>query len=165
MLRFYFTAPWIPGKNSIDFNALSRAPTSRPQEADELAEGPTTFTPGQALINAIEASEETTIDPVLEKIAAAATAHPVMKKAMETVEERFPNDKGNMEPELRQFWDVRNRLAIDAYDGLIVSGHRVVNPQLYVKVFCRIWSICIKGPRIFGRELGSLYTSQVWRMT
>ena len=126
MQRFNFTARWIPGKKNVDADALSRAPSSRPQATHELAEGPTTFTPGQVLINAIEGSEETSIDPMLEKIAAAAAADTIMKKLRETIKEGFPNDKCNMDPELRQFWDVRERQTIDEGDGLILLGHRVV---------------------------------------
>ena len=50
-----------------------------------LAEGPTTFKPGQALISAIEGSKETTMDPVLEKIATAAAVDPVMQKLKEVI--------------------------------------------------------------------------------
>ena len=56
-----------------------------------------------------------------------------MQKLKEVIKESFPNDKCNMQPELRQFWDVRDPLASDADDGLIVLGHWIVIPKILRK--------------------------------
>ena len=39
MQRCQFAAVWVPGKQNIDADALSRAPVDKATPADELAEG------------------------------------------------------------------------------------------------------------------------------
>lgn len=73
MQRFAFTAKWIPGKENQDSDALSRAPIAAATPQDELAEGASFVSPRVALLCAIDGSDPKVIDPVLEKVKAAAT--------------------------------------------------------------------------------------------
>ena len=70
------------------------------------------------------------LDPVLEKIKCAAAVDPVMEKLRSQIISGFPNDKCNLDSDLRPFWSVKERLAIDDTDDMIVMGPRVVIPQL-----------------------------------
>ena len=129
MQRFSFTARWVPGKSNVDADALSRAPVDDAVPADEIAEGPPSFSPRLSLLCAIEGSELSVVDPVLEKVRAAAAVDPVMIQLKDMIINGFPNNKCNLPLPLRPFWDVHDRLAIDESDGVIVFGARVVIPH------------------------------------
>jgi hypothetical protein len=66
------------------------------------------------------------LDPVLEKIKCAAAIDPVMVKLRRQIISGFPNDKCNLDSDLRPSWSVKERLAIDDSDDMIVMGPRVV---------------------------------------
>jgi hypothetical protein len=129
MQRYAFTARWIPGKENLDSDALSRAPIAAATAQDELAEGASFVPPRITLLCAIDGSDPTVIDPVLEKVKAAAATDPVMKELREVILNGFPNEKCNLSLVLRPFWRVRHDLAIDGEDGMIVMGARVVIPK------------------------------------
>ena len=129
MQRYRFKARWVPGKENVDADALSRAPVDKAVPEDELAEGVTSFSPRLALICAIEGSDETVIDPAIEKVKQAAAADPIMVQLKETILSGFPNDKCNLPVSLRPYWSVRERLAVDDQDGMVVLGARIVIPQ------------------------------------
>ncbi|XP_046449294.1 uncharacterized protein K02A2.6-like [Daphnia pulex] len=126
MQRYAFTARWIPGKENLDSDALSRAPIAAATAQDELAEGASFVPPRITLLCAIDGSDPTVIDPVLERVKAAAATDPVMKELREVILNGFPNEKCNLSLALRPFWCVRHDLAIDGEDGMIVMGARVV---------------------------------------
>ena len=129
MQRFRFIARWVPGKLNTDADALSRAPVDRATAKDELAEGPPSFLPRLALICAIEGSDEKVVDPAIEKVKIAAAVDPVMIQLKETVISGFPNDKCNLPTCIRPYWNVRERLAVDQDDGMLVLGARIIIPQ------------------------------------
>ncbi|XP_045022885.1 uncharacterized protein LOC123466779 [Daphnia magna] len=106
--RYAFTARWIPGKENRDSDVLSRAPIAAATSQDELAEGASFVSPRITMLCAIDGSDPTVIDPVLEKVKAAAVTDPVMKELRERV---------------------RHHLAVDGEDGMIVMGARVVIPK------------------------------------
>ena len=129
MQRFSFTAQWIAGKANKDADALSRAPIIAAVTEDELGEGPP-FPPARlAFMCAIDKSDPAVLDPVLERVKAAAAVDPVMQQLRDTITKGFPNDRCNLPDPLRPFWNVRSQLAIDPADDMIVVGARVVVPK------------------------------------
>ena len=52
-----------------------------------------------------------------------------MIQLKETVISGFPNDKCNLPTCIRPYWNVRERLAVDQDDGMLVLGARIIIPQ------------------------------------
>jgi len=48
-----------------------------------------------------------------------AAVDPVMQKLKEEIKKSFPTDKSNMQPELRQFWDVRQTVGVAVGLGMV----------------------------------------------
>ncbi len=129
MQRYAFTARWVPGKANVDADALSRAPANKPKPADQLAEGPPSFSARVALISAIDGSDPKVVDPVLERVKAIASADAEMQLLREQIIAGFPSEKCNLQAALRPYWCVRDRLAIDDTDDMVVVGSRIVIPK------------------------------------
>jgi len=102
--RYAFTARWIPGKKNMDADALSRAPSSNPTTKDELAERPVSFTVRNKILAIIGRSDVMTLDPVLEKVEAAAAADPTMMELRHLIRDGFPSDKCNLSAAMRPYW-------------------------------------------------------------
>jgi hypothetical protein len=128
MQRYSFVAVWLPGKNNVMADALSRSPVDHPSASDEIAEGPQSFSARISLLDTMEGSNDTSPDILLSSVAAATSANPVMLSLRQTVLEGFPNEKCNLPLELRPFWRVRSQLSVDDSEGLILVGPRVVIP-------------------------------------
>ncbi|XP_045025183.1 uncharacterized protein LOC123469907 [Daphnia magna] len=131
MQRYSFVARWVPGKQNADADALSRAPVNHVTTSDELGEGLPSFPAKIAMMSLIGAELSTadpTLDPVLEKIGAAAI-DPIMLKLRNQIVAGFPNYKCNLDIDLRRYWCVKDRLTIDESDDMIVLGPRVVIQQ------------------------------------
>lgn len=132
MQRYSFVARWVPGKQNMDADALPRAPVDQATAGDELGEGLPSFSAKIALLSLTGLdvpTEDASIDPVLEKIKRAAAVDPVMRKLRSQIVTGFPNDKCNLDLYLRPYWNVKERLAINESDDMIVVGPRVVIPQ------------------------------------
>ena len=111
---------------------MSRAPIRKAKIEDQLAEGPTSFSARLALLGTTrlpEPSDLGVLDPVLERIKAAAATDPTMIELRELILKGFPNDKCGLSLTMRPYWCVRERLAIDESDGMIVVGSRIVVPK------------------------------------
>jgi hypothetical protein len=54
MQRYVFRASWVPGKENVMADALSRSPVDRPSTEDEMAEGPQSFA---ARVNVVDTME------------------------------------------------------------------------------------------------------------
>jgi hypothetical protein len=135
MSRFSFNARWVPGKENVEADALSRSPVDQPTEADLLGEGPTSYTARTAVVNMIaewSGSKEGTADTTLEGIKAAAAIDRDLQDLREVIMNGFPNEKTNLAVNLRPFWNKRESLAIDDKDDMIVCGARVVIPRAKV---------------------------------
>ena len=114
-------------------DALSRAPVSRPSPSDELGEDQCKSSVKTAIIQAITGSDSSLIDPVIERVKAAAAEDQTMKALRDTIMCGFPNQKNNLPLALRPFWSVREQLAIDEVDDVIVIGARIFIPRGLVK--------------------------------
>ena len=53
MSRFSFRARWVPGKENIEADALSRSPVDQPTKDDLLGEGPMAYTARKAVVGII----------------------------------------------------------------------------------------------------------------
>lgn len=106
MLRYSFVARWVPGKHHVAADALSRAPVDQASVDDELGGGLPSFTAKLALMsltNLETPKDGAATDLVLEKINRAAAADPVMTKLRNHIATGFPNDKCNLDMELRPY--------------------------------------------------------------
>jgi hypothetical protein len=132
MQRYAFVARWVPGKQNSDADALSRAPVDKATISDELGEGLPSYQEKIALMS-LSGNQLSQADPnlgsVLEKIKCAAANDPVIVKLRNQIISGFPNDKCNLDSDLRPFWSVKERLAIDDSDDMIVMGPRIVIPH------------------------------------
>ena len=145
MLRYVFTARWIPGKQNIEADALSRSPVDRPTTEDEIGEGPHAFIPKKAIVGLINGSTDKSIDSVLETVKAAAAIDPIFKDLRKVILEGFPNEKRFVPASISPFWDMRHQLAIDDNDEMIVCGARVVIPRALVPKMLDILSRMHQG--------------------
>ena len=93
MQWYAFTARCVPGKSNTDADALSRAPTKKPEPADKLAEGPASFSARFALISAIGGSYPKVIDRVLKRVEAVASTDVEMQPLKEQNLAEFSNEK------------------------------------------------------------------------
>ncbi len=113
MSRFSFHARWVPVKENVEADALSRSPVDQPTDADLLGEGPTSYTARKAVVNMIaewSGSKEGTADMTLESIKAAAAADRDLQELREVIMNGFPSEKTNLAINLRPFWSKRESL-------------------------------------------------------
>lgn len=78
---------------------------------------------------AIEGSEATVVDPVIERIKRAAQIDDTMIALRDAIARGFPNSKGDLPAALKPFWAMRSQLTIDDHDDMIVAGSRIVIPE------------------------------------
>ena len=74
MSRFTFHTRWVPGKENIEADVLSRSPVSKLTEADQLAKGPAAYAARTAVVGLIAewaGSKDGTSHVALEKKTAA----------------------------------------------------------------------------------------------
>ena len=118
------------GKQNSDADALSRAPVDQATTSDELGEGLPSCQ-GKIAMMSLSGNQlsqaDPKLDPVLEKIKCAAAIDPVIMKLRNQIISGFPYDKCNLDIVLRPFWSLKERLAIDDTDNMIVMGRRVVS--------------------------------------
>ena len=103
MQRFSFSAKWIAGKTNKDADALSRAPVDSPSPDDELGEGAPFQLARLSPLCVIERLDTKVLDPILEKVKAAALIDHVMQELRDTIIQGFPSDKCNLPHSLRPF--------------------------------------------------------------
>ena len=130
---FNFVATWRQGKMHAIPDALSRAPVDPPTPDDEEAEKDVAHQIASliarltASASAEEAEESPFPDATLEKVRAAAERDPEYITLKDVVLTGFPDHKSQLDPLLRPYWGVRDRLAVD--DSLLVCGQRLLIPQ------------------------------------
>ena len=124
MQRYSFVASWVPGRNNVMVDALSRSPVDQPSPTDEIAEGPHSASEHVHRMDVMEGSSSSNPDIFLSSVSVAVDA--VLISLRQTILQGFPNDRCNLPLELRPFWQVRSQLYIDR--DLILVGPRVVIP-------------------------------------
>lgn len=121
--RYAYTARWVKGKDNADADALSRAPVDNPSKQDELGESAE-----YQLVNQLAMRlEKAELDPNLQKVQQSTVADQDLQDLIQFIRNGFPNDKGNLPLNLRQFWHIRDKLTVD--DGIILHGCRCVIPR------------------------------------
>ncbi|PAA50313.1 hypothetical protein BOX15_Mlig015377g3 [Macrostomum lignano] len=114
---FQYTARWVKGSDHKAADALSRAPVEPATKDEELAEEHESNI--IMAIDEIQASEAE-----LTRIARRDQEYQELKRL---VQQGFPNEKGNVPVHLRQFWNIRDKLAVE--HDLIVVGRRLLIPK------------------------------------
>ena len=125
---YNFVATWRKGQQHQIADALSRYPVDPPgpPEADEEQAG--------SLIARIvtESSHDGLPaapfeDVSLSAMRAAADHDPELLALKDVILDGFPDHKADVDPLIRPYWCMRDRLSID--DRIIVCGHRIVVPK------------------------------------
>ena len=156
MQRYSFTASWVPGKQNVMADALSRSPVDQPSPADEIAEGPRSASERVHLMDVMEGSSSANPDILLSSVSTASAVDPVMISLRHTILQGFPNDKCNLPMELRPFWQVRSQLSVD--DDIILVGPRVVIPaSLRPEILRRLLLMHQGATKIRQRARQSVY--------
>jgi hypothetical protein len=156
MQRYSFVASWVPGRNNVMADALSRSPVDQPSPTDEIAEGPHSASEHVHLMDVMEGSSSNNPDILLSSVSAASAVDPVLISLRHTILQGFPNDKCNLPLDLRPFWQVRSQLYIDG--DLILVGPRVVIPvSLRQEVLRRLLQMHQGATKIRQRARQSVY--------
>ena len=120
LLGFQFTASYIPGKELSDADALSRAPVSEPNIADELAETELT-TYVQSIVDNLPASNDR-----LHEIRKHTSDDIKLQQLIGVLRTGWPDLRSQCPVDVQPYWDFRD--AITYLDGLILNGTRIIIP-------------------------------------
>lgn len=127
---FNLLAIWRQGKLHAIPDALSRAPVDDPAPEDEEAERDASHQLASVLSRlATDGADDGPSpfkDAALTEVRAAAAADPELIAVTDLILNGFPEHRSQLDPRLRPYWGVRDRLAVD--DGLVVCGQRLVIP-------------------------------------
>ncbi|XP_043234951.1 uncharacterized protein K02A2.6-like [Amphibalanus amphitrite] len=127
---FNLLAIWRQGKLHAIPDALSRAPVDDPAPEDEEAERDASHQLASVLSRlATDGADDGPSpfkDAALTEVRAAAAADPELIALTDLILNGFPEHRSQLDPRLRPYWGVRDRLAVD--DGLVVCGQRLVIP-------------------------------------
>ena len=130
---FNFVVVWRQGKLNAISDALSRHPVEKPTSEDEAAGKLISNQLSSMIIRAITSTEEDGTpaspfeDAALSAVRAASERDSEMSALREAVMSGFPDHKSEVVPHLRQYWNMRDRLAVDG--DLVLCGQRVVIPS------------------------------------
>ena len=131
LTAFNLFATWRDGKRHAIPDALSRAPVDDPAPDDAEAEEDV----GHQITSLISRlGADVTDDAIspfkdaaLTEVRAAAAADPEITALAQLILAGFPEHRSQLDPLLRPYWGLRDRLAVD--DGLVVCGQRLVMPR------------------------------------
>ena len=130
---FNIVATWRQGKMHAIPDALSRAPVDTPTPDDEEAEKDVEHQIASLIarlttgVPAEEAEESPFPDATLEEVRAAAERDSEYITLKDVVLAGFPDHKSQLDPLLRPYWGVRDRLAVDG--SLVVCSQRLLIPR------------------------------------
>ena len=128
LMPFYFTTTYNPGKWQRGPDALSRYPCKDTCSIAQFDENTDDVDSLSRINSILEALKETKDTPNLElgDVEKAAKADPAYISLLLKVNTKFPESKTNMEPNIKQFWDVRDRLYANGV--LVMIDDRIVIP-------------------------------------
>ena len=93
-------------------------------------------------------------------IRAAGRADQSYMALSDTIEAGFPGKRNLLNPELWEFWEIRNRLSTD--DGLILMDKRIVVPLSHRKRVLRCLHSAHQG--VVGMKARALFTGLEWML-
>ena len=131
IVSFNCVAVWRQGKLHAIPDALSRYPVEKPTEEDEVI-GKEICQLSSMVINAVTSADEDGTaaspfeDTALSAVRAASERDPEILALREAVLCGFPDHKSETDPQVRPYWNMRDRLAVDGV--LILCGQRIVVP-------------------------------------
>ena len=136
---YSFTTSWQKGQKHYIPDALSRAPTSDPEPADEVGEASDAVHTAVIAALGVTGEDGAQIAPLrdgtLDAVRAAAARDPDYTALRDAVLAGFPEHRYELPPSVRPYWGIRDMLAVD--DDLVVYGPRLVIPAgLRRKVLC-----------------------------
>uniref|UniRef100_A0A5S6QFE8 RNA-directed DNA polymerase n=1 Tax=Trichuris muris TaxID=70415 RepID=A0A5S6QFE8_TRIMR len=122
LMRFNFSISYVPGKQLITADALSRAPVSQPSEMDEdLASEISTY--AACVVASGHATENR-----LKQVAAHQREDEICKQLIALCKSGWPASKGKVNADCQPFWRYRYHLSV-LDDGLLLYDHRLVIPK------------------------------------
>lgn len=134
MTPYVFHTTWKKGSDHVIADTLSRNPVSYPDEECDLL-GEAELEVHQVVIRANEVLQDSTRgeevrsdqDPILERVRTAAKTDPHYQALVDTILSGFPNNKGDLHPQVKPYNAHRDELSLD--NGLVLCGQRVIIPQ------------------------------------
>ena len=133
LLAYSFTCSWQSGKTHCIPDALSRSPVDQPTAEDEEAEEDVTHQLRSIVMRSVTQLDQDGVrispieDVTLTRVRDAARADPEYTALCDVTLRGFPPQRSDLTPDLRPYWGVRDRLAVD--DGVLVCGPRLVIPR------------------------------------
>ena len=130
---YNFAAVWHQGRLHAIPDALSRYPVEQPTEDDKKAERQVSSQISSMVIRMVTNVEEDGTrtspfeDVTLTAVRAASQRDPEILALKEATLAGFPDHKSDVEPHLRTYWSVRDRLTVDG--DLVICGQRLVLPR------------------------------------
>lgn len=122
LMRFHFTAEYLPGKKMIVADTLSRSP----QETTSEGETVRLEEDVEMHVNAVRATWPAT-DNKLEQIAEESQKDPLMQAAIRYTREGWPRYEADVEVGIRDLYQMRAELSEN--NGLLLRGNRIIVPQ------------------------------------
>ena len=122
-LLYKYTIKHIPGAANVGPDALSRHPTSNTDKPDDLEDRI-----HASIAHVADDSEELHPFRALtwSRIAQASCLDPTLQRLADVITSGFPDNKPDLPPDLRPYWDVRHNLL--CVGDAVVYGSRIVVP-------------------------------------
>ena len=133
LAAYNLEAIWRQGKLHAIADALSRYPVEEPTAEDKAEEQQVSCQISGMVIRMVTSVDEdgTLLSPfedmTLSAVRAASKHDPEVLALKEATLGGFPQHKSEVEPQIRPYWNVRDRLAVDG--DLIICGQRVIVPS------------------------------------
>ena len=130
-LQYSYSIKYLPGKNNVAADALSRHPQSEPDTPGSLIDAIT-----EASVTGILASVDTLHDDqsvTWDRVQTESRKDPVLSDLAELVTTGFPEHKQSLLPKLQPYWDVRHELS-RVGDGIVLGSRAVIPAPLRTEV-------------------------------
>ena len=121
LLRYNFTAEYVPGKQLIDADTLSRDPVLQPTLPDQIAEKDVAFHV-HAVLQQLPTTEHR-----IEVIKQATKDDHCLRQLMVMIQNGWPDSKQHCPVECQVYFQHRGDLTL--LDGLILNGDRILIPS------------------------------------